>query len=189
MEHTFKDNLLSLSKLLNFFLALGFLAMTVLSLILGISLAYTSSEKSRTLIPPVISKAFTVSDGAVDAPYLQMMGEYFLKLKLNVTPATVTRQYGLLLDYIPTENWSTVQPTLVKDAERVQKDNISSRFDARPNHTHISLESMQFKQTGTLTKTVGERTLPPEEVTYIVQMAYRDGLLTLIGIKKEGSKT
>lgn len=187
MDNTFKDHLLATSKLLNFFLAIGFIGMTLLSVILGFALAYTSSEKSRTLVPPVISKAFTISDNTVDAPYLQMMGEYFLKLKLNVTPANVTRQYGLLLDYIPTENWATVQPALVKDAERVQKENVTSRFDAMPNQTQVSLESMQLKQTGMLTKTVGERTLPIEEITYVVQMQYDDGLLELVGIKKQGT--
>ncbi|ENM5751823.1 type IV conjugative transfer system protein TraE [Vibrio mimicus] len=187
MDHTFRDNLLALSKLLNFFLAVGFLAMTLLSLILGGTLAYTASQKSRTLVPPVISKAFTLSDVAVDAPYLQMMGEFFLKLKLNVTPANVTRQYSLLLDYIPAEEWSAVQPALVKDAERVKQENITSRFDALPNQSHVSLDSMLFRQTGMLTKTVGERALPAEEVTYIVQMRYDEGLLELVGIKKEGS--
>ncbi len=187
MYNDIKENLLALSKLLNFFLAIGFLAMTLLSVILGVALAYTASEKSRTLVPPVISKAFTVSDSSVDAPYLQMMGEYFLKLKLNVTPANVTRQYGRLLDYIPTEYWASVQPTLVKDAERVKKENVASRFDVIPNQTQVSLDTMQLKQTGTLVKTVGDRTLPGEDVTYVVQMQYDNGVLALVGIKKQGN--
>ena len=186
MNPKYQEDILRLSKLLNLLLVIGLVGSLVVSVVLAIALSNVSSEKSRTLVPPSISRAFTVSDTTVDASYLHIMGEYFLNLKLNVTPANVTRQYGLLLDYVPADNWPSVQPTLVKDAENLRKHNATSRFDALPDKTHISLESMQFKQTGSLVKTVGDRTLPPEQTTYIVQMAYIDGEIALIGIKKEG---
>lgn len=116
------------------------------------------------------------------------MGEYFLKLKLNVTPANVARQYGLLLEYVPAEKWPAIQPVLVKDAEHLKKYNTTSRFDALPGRTEISIENMQFKQTGHLIKTVGNRTLPAELTSYLVQMDYRNGVIELIGIKKQGAQ-
>lgn len=188
MDSKHQDNLLALSQLLNRFLTIGFFAMTLLSVALGGALAYVAGTQSRTLVPPSISQAFSISNTAVDAPYLQLMGEFFLKLKLNVTPANVTRQYGLLLNYVPEDNWSQVQPALIADAQRIQKNNASSRFDALPGKTHISLDAMQFKQTGTLVKTVGDRTLPEETVTYVVQMRYDRGFIELIGIKQEGGR-
>ncbi|ELY5141993.1 type IV conjugative transfer system protein TraE [Vibrio vulnificus] len=188
MDNQHQGNLLALSKLLNFLLVFGFAASMLVNVALGLSLAKTSSEKSRTLVPPTISQAFTISDTAIDAPYLQLMGEFFLKLKLNVTPANVTRQYGLLLEYVPAKNWSAIQPVLIQDAEHLKKYNTTSRFDALPGRTEISIENKQFKQTGHLTKTVGDRTLPPELVTYTVQMDYSNGVIELIGIKKQGAK-
>lgn len=188
MDNKHQSHLLALSKLLNLLLVFGFLAMTVVSVVLGLSLAKASSEKSRTLVPPTLSQAFTVSDTAVDAPYLHLMGEYFLKLKLNVTPTNVTRQYGLLLDYVPAENWASIQPVLIEDAEHIKKYNTTSRFDALPGKTHVSLQTMQFRQSGHLIKTVGDRTLPAELTTYVVQMAYRDGIIELIGIKQQGAE-
>lgn len=77
MDNQHQGNLLALSKLLNFLLVFGFAASMLVNVALGLSLAKTSSEKSRTLVPPTISQAFTISDTAIDAPYLQLMGEFF----------------------------------------------------------------------------------------------------------------
>lgn len=186
MELHHEKNLIALSKLLNVLLLVGFVVMTTVSIVLGLALNRTMNHQERTLVPPTISQAFTISGASVDAPYLQMMGEYFLFLKLNVTPANVSRQYSRLLDYVPPEKWAGIQPLLLTDATQIQKSNISSRFDPLPGQTHVSLESMQIKQKGQLIKTVGDRELPAEEVTYIVQMAYDNGLLELHGIMKEG---
>ncbi|MGY5652135.1 type IV conjugative transfer system protein TraE [Vibrio cincinnatiensis] len=186
MELSIEKNLIALSKLLNVLLLIGFIAMTLVSVVLALTLNRTLNHQERTLIPPEVSQAFTVTSSRVDAPYLQMMGEYFLFLKLNVTPANVSRQYGRLLDYVPPEKWPEVQPLLITDATQIQKSNISSRFDPLPSRTQISLDSLQMRQTGNLIKSVGNRVLPSEEVTYIVQMAYKNGILELHSIMKEG---
>ena len=74
----------------------------------------------------------------------------------------------------------------MSDAEHIIKSNISSRFVPDNDGTLVALESMQFKQSGTLYKSVGDRDLAPEPVTVVVQMAYPNGVLELVGIKKEG---
>ncbi|MFA0280029.1 TraE/TraK family type IV conjugative transfer system protein, partial [Vibrio sp. 10N.222.55.F8] len=84
-------------------------------------------KESRTLVPPTLSQAFSVSNGDVDESYLMLMGSYFLHLKYDITPASVSRQYGLLLDYVPAKSWSAVQPTLLSDAQQITTSNISSR--------------------------------------------------------------
>ncbi len=182
MDSMYEKDRLELSKLLNLLLLCGFLGMTVLSLVLGIGLAYVSKEKSRTLVPPSISQAFTVSDGHIDNAYLSMMGDYFLYLKLNVTPANVTRQFGRLLDYVPPQNYPIYQPVLIEEAQLIKESNISSRFD--PIKTEVSLDDLQIKITGNLTKSVGDRFLPTEEATYAIQMGYDYGVIELLGIKR-----
>lgn len=186
MEISNKKDLLAMSKLLNVFLAVGFLLASLTSVGLGGALAYLSFKESRTLVPPTLSRAFSVSDGDVDEAYLSLMGSYFLHLKYDLTPASVSRQYGLLLDYVPAPYWADIQPSLVSDAEHIIKSNISSRFVPDNDGTLVALESMQFKQSGTLYKSVGARDLAPELVTVVVQMAYPNGVLELVGIKKEG---
>ncbi|KFA94992.1 MULTISPECIES: type IV conjugative transfer system protein TraE [Vibrio] len=185
MDATFKKDTLALSKLLNMILVFALLAMIVVSVILGVGLTFAIQQKSRTLVPPTISKSFTVSDSHVDGAYLSMMADYFLYLKLNVTPANVSRQYGKLLDYVPPKQWPQIQPLLAKEAQTIQDGNIASHFDPLPEGTEVSVERLQVKQRGHVTKSVGDRTLPTEAITYLVQMGYDNGVIELIGITKE----
>ncbi|QFT13606.1 type IV conjugative transfer system protein TraE [Vibrio sp. THAF190c] len=186
MEISNKKDLLAVSKLLNVFLAVGFLVSSFTSIGLGGALAYISLNESRTLVPPTLSRAFSVSDGDVDEAYLFLMGSYFLHLKYDITPASVSRQYGLLLDYVPSDFWADIQPSLMSDAEQIIDSNISSRFVPDKDGTLVALDAMQFQQTGTLYKSVGDRDLDPEKVTYRVQMSYPNGVLELMGITKQG---
>jgi conjugal transfer pilus assembly protein TraE len=62
------DERLKTKSLLNALLLAGFLAMLVTNIMLGVSVHKAFNSKSRTFVPPLISKAFSVSDGQVDAP-------------------------------------------------------------------------------------------------------------------------
>ncbi|BCL73847.1 hypothetical protein TUMSATVNIG1_58320 (plasmid) [Vibrio nigripulchritudo] len=172
------------SKQLNLFLGLGFLTMLFVSAALSIGLAYAVMHQSRTLVPPSLSGAFTVSDGQVDAAYLTLMGEYFLYLKLNVTPTNVSRQFGRLLEYVPSSHWSSIQQSLTQEAETVKNSGITSYFSPQPNGSAVSITDLQYRLTGDLTKTVGSRSLPAETYTYTVQMQYKNGVIGLVGIAK-----
>jgi conjugal transfer pilus assembly protein TraE len=182
MLHKNKVNILALSKALNGLLLLCTIGLLFAVVILGGALATQLNSKSRTLVPPVISQAFTISDGAVDSSYLQQMGEYTTYLKLNVTPKNVERQYGQLLDYVGSEAWSDIQPTLMADAQQITKENVSSRFDV--DEVKVSLDTLQVKLTGTLQKHVGSRALEPELTSYIVDFAYEYGVISLLSIRK-----
>lgn len=184
MEKHYQQDRLTLSRLLNRLLLMGFLAMTLVSVGLGAGLVWALHTQPRTLVPPSISQAFTVSGSEVDGAYLSMMGEYFLFLKLNVTPANVSRQYGRLLEYVPPETWAILQPALVNEAKRIQASHIASRFDPLPGRTTVSVATTQMTQTGRLVKSVGNRTLPEDTATYRVSMDYRHGELVLLGIHR-----
>lgn len=180
-----KYNLQTLSRSLNTLLILGFLFSMLLNVIQGVGM-YTSiqyiKEKQRVLIPPQISREFSISDTAVDASYLQMMAEYFANLKLNVTPASVDRKYKLLAEYIKSSNWGELQPLLSKDAEMVKKKNISSHWTA--NEVLVALNENKVKLSGVIEKSVGDRRLAPEAVTYIIDMDFLNGEISLASIKK-----
>ncbi|WP_312030916.1 TraE/TraK family type IV conjugative transfer system protein, partial [Vibrio crassostreae] len=94
MDPFVKRDKLAVKSLLNLFLSAGFLFMLITNLVLGYTSYQALTHQSRTLIPPTLSQAFTVSDGTVDEPYLEQMADYLLYLKLNITPASVGRQFG-----------------------------------------------------------------------------------------------
>lgn len=126
-----KLDLLRITKSLNALLLIAFIAAMLVNIMLAAIVWQSYFNKSRTLVPPVISQAFTVSDGQVDEPYLQQMAEYFAFLKLNVTPASVEHQYKQLGNYICADSWHLMQPLLLNDADMLKRKNISSHFSIK----------------------------------------------------------
>ncbi|BAC97729.1 putative conjugative transfer protein TraE (plasmid) [Vibrio vulnificus YJ016] len=182
MDPYIKRDRLAIKSLLNFLLVAGFLAMLITNLVLGYTSYQALTHQSRTLIPPTISKAFTVSDGAVDEPYLEQMADYLLYLKLNVTPANVSRQFGQLLEYVDAQSWNSVQPKLLREATVIKKDNISSQFSV--DSIRISLDTLQVQLYGKLQKYVGRRALEPEMKWYQVSFSYEQGSIGLLSIEE-----
>lgn len=181
MDSVIKKEKLAIKSLLNGLLSLMVFAMLLTNIILGGALYSAVSGKSRTLVPPSISQAFTVSDGQIDDAYLLMMADYFLFLKLNVTPANVDRQYGALLDYVNEDDWSAIQPKLSREALTIIENNISSHFN--PSDTaRVSLDTLQVQIQGSLQKYVGSRPLEPDDKWYEVTMRYDYGLISLHSI-------
>ncbi|GLO64196.1 protein TraE [Vibrio sp. MACH09] len=173
---------LQLKSLLNALLLIGFIAMLLTNIALGWGMYHAVNSKSRTVVPPQISKAFTISDTNIDESYLQQMSEYFMHLRLDVTPASVHRKYSILLDYVTAEDWPTVQPKLLREAEHVKSQNISSRFDV--DKVEIALEDLEVRLTGVLQKHVGSRPLAPETATYLVSLRYQHGEISVPSIQR-----
>ncbi|MGF1703524.1 type IV conjugative transfer system protein TraE [Photobacterium makurazakiensis] len=162
----------------------------VFALLLGISgLGWTSyylaTHKSRTITPPMISKAFTVSDANVDADYLSMMAEYFMYLRFNVTPSSVERKFYLLSEYANPSVWKNFSPVLSSEVTFIKEHNVSSTFDITSNQPDT--DKFEVRIEGTLYKNVGIRPLPDENNTYIVKMSYQHGFIQLDYINKETS--
>ena len=177
-----KLDLLSITKSLNALLLIAFIAAMLVNIILAAIVWQSYFNKSRTLVPPVISQAFTVSDGQVDEPYLQQMAEYFAFLKLNVTPASVEHQYKQLSNYICADSWHLMQPLLANDADMLKRQNISSQFSIK--RTQVALDKGLVKISGVLSKYVGKRALEPETLSYVIAMRYDHAQLCLATIKK-----
>ncbi|WP_101961128.1 type IV conjugative transfer system protein TraE [Vibrio harveyi] len=182
MDPFIKRDKLAIKSLLNLLLTTGFLAMLITNLVLGYTSYQALTHQSRTLVPPSISKAFTISDGDVDEPYLEQMADYLLYLKLNVTPGSVGRQFGQLLDYVDEQHWHTLQPKLLREANIIKKDNISSQFSVE--EVRISLETLQVQLYGKLQKYVGQRPLEPEMKWYQVSFSYDHGVIGLLSIEQ-----
>ncbi|MUK51107.1 type IV conjugative transfer system protein TraE [Aliivibrio fischeri] len=156
---------------------------TVFALGFGASTVYLATHQERTLLPPNMESAITVSSYAVSDTYLSEMAEYFLALKLNVTPENVVRNYGQLLNYVASEHYASVQPLLAEEATQIKQQKISSVFFI--SSVNVSNEHFAVRITGTLQKYVGSRALAPEPMTYFVYMSYPSGTLALNRIAKQ----
>ena len=174
---------LKASRFLNYALFAVVLMVSIATAGLSMALVIQNKTVQRTLVPPHIDRAFTVSNDAVDDAYLALMAEWWVHLKFNVTPSNVKRQFNLLITYVPSEHWSGLQEKLMREADFIIKNDVSSFFEVDTVSTNIS--KMQIRVTGTLNKTVGRRKLDPEPVTYILHTAYPHGLIELHSIAQE----
>jgi conjugal transfer pilus assembly protein TraE len=181
-----KVNFIDLAKSLNRLLLVAFLLSLTVSLVLTLTVASMVHNKSRTLVPPSISKAFTVSDGVIDESYAAQMSEYIIYLKLNVTPANVERQFALLLDYANAATWDSIQPQLVRESTFIKKSNISSTFSV--SRVDVSMDAQVVKISGILHKAVGSRALEAVPLTYLVHFNYAHGTFMFDHITKEAKK-
>ena len=180
-----RSSLLDLAKLLNSVLLIMVIVLMLTNIATSVGLVWSVMHKSRTVVPPTIRQEFSVSDHAVDSFYLQQMAEYFIFLKLNVSPSTVERNYGQLLEYVSSANYHRFQPKLLEEAMVIKKQKISSSFFIKG--IEVSVSGLQVRIDGELKKYVGARALKPENAVYIIQMSYPGGTLELdyIRLKEE----
>ena len=174
---------MNLIKGLNTLLLIGFLVMSAVSVILVLAIYQLSGTQSRTLVPPLLTEPVKISNTQVDASYLKQMSEYFLSLKLNVTPKNVERNFSQLADYIDPRVYHDIRPKLVEEAKAIKSQHISASFFVK--ECQVAKNRLMVKFNGELRKYVGARALEPEMVTYIVTLSYPHGVLTLLDIKRE----
>ncbi|MEZ8082816.1 type IV conjugative transfer system protein TraE [Enterovibrio norvegicus] len=174
---------LKAASLLNYTLIAVVLILSVSVTVLGLRLSAHSKIDKRTLIPPQIDRAFSISNAHVDNEYLALMAEWWVHLKFNVTPSNVNRQFNQLITYVPSQYWSSLQDKLLREAQFIEDNDVTSFFEI--NKVAADNESMKIRVDGVLNKTVGGRSLEPETVTYILQAGYPNGLIELHTIAKE----
>jgi conjugal transfer pilus assembly protein TraE len=172
-----KEATLEIGKALNRLLLLAVAALLVTNIATAIAVVSVVRSDTTVLVPPVIGEPLSFSKVSAGSRYLQQMAEYFAFLKLNVSPETVVRQYGQLLDYVDARDFHRIQPLLADEARAIQRDKISSTFFIQEAVVAGKRDVVQLR--GVLTKYVGARALAPESVTYQVAMAYQHGLLTV----------
>lgn len=183
MNIDIREKIRDIASALNVLLLAFCAVMVITNLALGYTVFKLANTKSRTYVPPVVSQAFTVSDGEVDETYMRMMGQYLSYLKLNVTPANVDRNYGLLLDYVSSNAWNKVQPKLVREATFIKENNVSSAFNIEG--VEVDQSNLRIRLRGTLNKWVGSRPLEQESMSYVIQFTYQQSVLEVLSMNKE----
>lgn len=182
MKASKRDNALERVRFVNQCLMGATAFLFLLTLLFAGSTVYLAFTKERTLMPPSFKSPMTVSRQGVSDSYLREMAEYFINLKLNVTPENVARNYGHLLSYVGSSSYHIMQPLLFDEANQIKSQNISSTLFV--GGIDIANDHLAVKITGTLQKYVGSRALEPEPVSYLVTMSYPSGVLELDAIAK-----
>ncbi|GGG09623.1 MULTISPECIES: type IV conjugative transfer system protein TraE [Cysteiniphilum] len=165
----------SLGQYVNRWLKLGFIFMSLVSVVLSYGLYQTIKHKMVTLIPPVLSHQMSISMVEPDDSYLAQMALFLLGMKLNVSPDNVLLNHKVLKSYTSPKTWGELNSLLEKESKDIQEGRISSVF--YPSEQEISIERLQVKVKGMLEKRVGLRLVSHQEVSFVVQFDYYNGSL------------
>ena len=175
----FKQTIAQLRDLNKFLIIVGFVMLIVI-LIEGATIAYISTTRQTTFVPPTITSKFTVSSNSIDQSYLSQMAQYFAFLRFNVSPSTVLRNDSQLLNYVSPSSYHSISNTLSKESIAIQNDKISSSFFIKA--VQVDTKNLRVKITGYMKKYVQSRELPKRVMTFVMQMSYRHGVLSLDSI-------
>ncbi len=157
--------------------------LVVLVLVFGGVIAYLSMFGTYTrLIPSVIEKPMVIGRDYVDSGYLSEMADRVMWLRLNVSPSTAERNFGLLMKMVNPNQVSELNVILEREVKQIQKSGLSSAFYIKG--VSIDEKNMNVKVGGLLTKWVDSRELPSQEKTYVIDFSLRFGAFQLESIRE-----
>lgn len=172
----YKNKLTSLSQRLNLMTCLVFF-LSVSNVMLG-GLAWYTSIHQKTYITPFFGgNGFSVSDGAADSNYINMMSENFVYSMLNITPKTVSHQHELILKYVSPSVYSRFRESLLLEERRIKSKELSSQIEITKIQSNPS--ALVSIVTGELSRMVGTRKLNQEQVSFRLKFDYSLGRLTI----------
>ncbi len=173
---------LDMAKGLNQILLIISIVFLLVIAIQGFSIYHLVKNKQVILIPPVMSQSTTVSEAKPDAAYLDMMAAFLLGQKLNVTPDTVDKSFNVVKAYVSPEYSASLGDRLEQESKLIKNEKISAMF--YPSSYKADVDNLKVYVTGTINKYVGKRALDPEQITYMVEFSYPNGILRLSSMKQ-----
>jgi len=118
----------------------------------------------------------------VSAEYLEQMGYFLIQLALNVTPQSVDYQSRLLLQYVAPASYGEVKTAMTVVAERLKRDGASTVFSAR--NVTTDERALKVSIQGSLTTFIGDRRVSDVTKSYLVELQYALGKLTIKSFKE-----
>jgi len=134
------------------------------------------------VVPPAVHKSFWVENDRVSAEYLEQMGYFLMQLALNVTPQSVDYQSRLLLQYVAPASYGEVKTAMTVVAERLKRDGASTVFSAR--NVTTDERALKVSIQGSLTTFIGDRRVSDVTKSYLVELQYALGKLTIKSFKE-----
>ena len=159
------------------------LLVSVAANIMTALIAYRLVGYERVIVvPPAVHKSFWVEHDRVSAEYLEQMGYFLIQLALNVTPQSVDYQSRLLLQYVAPASYGEIKTAMTVVAERLKRDGASTVFSAR--NVTTDERALKVSIQGSLTTFIGDRRVSDVTKSYLVELQYALGKLTIKSFKE-----
>lgn len=139
---------------------------------------WSSVHQERIIVPVDIKEPFVISGSRVDASYLRQMALFFCNERLNVTPANVKQNHGIVLQYADQKLYHKFVTILNSEEEEIVKQNISAVF--YPEEIIPEPHKLRVLIKGTIARFVGNVPLPLVKKSYLLKFSYRNGNLKVL---------
>lgn len=136
-----------------------------------------------TIVPAEISNSFTISVATVDASYLRQMALVFALQRLNVTPAVIDQNHGIILHYTDPKFYHDFVAILANEKREVVKQNISAVF--YPAEVFPDTKNLSVTLKGSLARWLGGLALPLVPKSYVITFSYNAGALKVLSFTEK----
>lgn len=155
---------------------------TTINLVLAIALVMADRTHREVMVPPEVNRSFWIEDNKASASYLEQMGLFVLRLALDATPLSADYQSKQMLRYASPEYYGVLEKYLTANAQRMQRDNISTMVAVRgvtvdEAKQHVVFDSM-------LRTVLGDKTVSEVPKKYEVGFSMRQGRIYLNRIRE-----
>ena len=133
------------------------------------------------LVPPEISKPFSMTDGNFNNAYIEQVSSWFVTLMLNYTPASFKYQMITFSKYIDPSLYAEIQKNLRQQLDDIQKQNRTSTFFIQKIHTRGLSAIIEGLREIKIGDTVATHEL---EYWYVKFNKHPDGQIALLKFKQ-----
>ena len=142
---------------------------------------FTADMTEKTIIlPPDVTKPFSIHNNVISPSYLEDMTRYFAQLLLTYQDDNVTAQFDTVLRHVDPRIYGDLKATLHARAARVHRHLIGSVF--HPMGIHVA--RMKATINGELISMIGKKIISRHQRYYEFQYAYRNGAFYLTSFQE-----
>ncbi|MCX7125445.1 MAG: type IV conjugative transfer system protein TraE [Gammaproteobacteria bacterium] len=172
----FQNNLEDAHKIIKCLVltCISLLSMIVLLTFLCIAISH---RNMTTLIPMNLNTPMTVSNNAVSPQYLNESALSFINLRLDFDPDSIDLNHKVILRSIAPTNYQAIKKILDQESKLVKAQGISSSFYI--NGISINKKSLSVLVTGTLVRSVSDKTLKAVRTQFQIDFENDNGLLLI----------
>ena len=146
------------------------------NLMLVVFLFGADLTEKTIILPPDVTKPFSIHLDKVSPSYIEQMTRYFSQLLLTYHKANVDTQFDTILRHVHPRAYANLKAALHAKASRVQRHLIGSVF--HPMGIHVS--KMKATINGELISMIGKKIISRTQNYYEFEYAYRNGSFYLI---------
>lgn len=125
--------------------------------------------------PPELHQRYWVEGDRFSEGYLEEMAVFYAHLLLDVSADTLLYQGEVALRAVDAESYSRLKTKLFADADKLKKENVTSRFE--PKKAIISRDTLDVQLQGTMTHFVSGKQVTSFDETFVIRFSSYKGKL------------